>query len=297
MRRRRFLAVSGSALLGHAVSRTGSLELTAEQASVSDLATIERAVGGRLGVVALDVESGARLAHRPSERFPMCSTFKWLLAAQVLARVDSHDEDLDRIIQYGPADLLEYAPITRQHVSDGGMTVSALLKAAVEYSDNTAANLLLATVGGPSALTGFLRHLGDRVTRLDRVEPDLNSAIPGDLRDTTTPEAMAADLRMILLGNALTMSSRDRLIGLLERNTTGAERLRAGFPTTWRVGDKTGTGSNGSTNDVAVVWPGSDSPALIAAFLTQTRAAAADRNAALAQVGRLAAAWIVQARR
>ncbi|HEY3220681.1 MAG TPA: class A beta-lactamase [Gemmatimonadales bacterium] len=297
MMRRRFLAVSGSALLGHALSRTGSLQLTAEQESVSDLATIERAVGGRLGVVALDVESGARLAHRPAERFPMCSTFKWLLAAQVLARADSHDEDLDRIIHYGPGDLLEYAPITRQHVGDGGMTVSALLEAAVEYSDNTAANLLLATVGGPSALTAFLRHIGDRVTRVDRVEPDLNSAIPGDLRDTTTPEAMAADLRVILLGNALTTSSRDRLTGWLERNTTGGERLRAGFPTTWRVGDKTGTGSNGSTNDVAVVWPASDSPALIAAFLTQTRAAAVDRNAALAQVGRFTAAWIARARR
>lgn len=297
MLRRRFLAVSGSALLGHAVSRTGTLQLTTEQESVPDLASIERGVGGRLGVVVLDVKSGARLAHRPAERFPMCSTFKWLLAAQVLARADGNDEDLERIVHYGPGDLLEYAPITRQHVSEGGMTVSALLEAAVAYSDNTAANLLLGTVGGPSALTAFLRHIGDHVTRLDRVEPDLNSAIPGDLRDTTTPEAMVADLRVVLLGNALTLISRDRLTGWLERNTIGAERLRAGVPPTWRLGDKTGTGSNGSTNDVAVVWPASDAPALIAAFLTQTHAAAVDRNAALAQVGRLAAAWIVRARR
>jgi len=145
---------------------------------------MERKLGGRVGVAALDVRTGRRLAYRADERFPMCSTFKWLLAAQVLSRVDAGQEQLARVVPYSKADLLDYAPVTRAHVGEGAMKVKELLAAAIQYSDNTAANLLLSAAGGPAALTSYLRQLGDPSTRLDRMEPDLNSALPGDVRDT-----------------------------------------------------------------------------------------------------------------
>ena len=255
------------------------------------LEEIERRAGGRLGVVAVDMDTGGRITYRADERFPLCSTFKWLLAAQVLSRVDRGDERLERPVPYGPHDLLEYAPVTREHVRAGALSVSALCAAAVQYSDNTAANLLLGTVGGPSRFTTYLRSIGDPVTRLDRIEPELNSATPGDPRDTTTPGAMVDDLRRVLLGNELSGASREQLLGWLLGNTTGAAKLRAGLPPYWRVGDKTGMGANGTTNDVAIVWPARDAPLLIAAYLTESAAPLSDRNDALANVGRLVAEW------
>jgi beta-lactamase class A len=256
------------------------------------LAKIERRVAGRLGVAALDVGAERRLAHRANERFPLCSTFKWLLTAQILARVDRGAERLGRQIPYGPSDLLEYAPVTREHVSEGAMSISALCAAAIQYSDNTAANLLLGTVGGPSGLTACVRGIGDPVTRLDRIESGLNSAVPGDPRDTTTPAAMAANPRRVLRGRALTEPSRERLLDWLVGNTTGDAKLRAGLPTHWRVGDKTGMGANGATNDVAIVWPARKAPILVAAYLTESTAPASERNNALADVGRLIAEWV-----
>lgn len=253
------------------------------------LAEIEKRVGGRLGVVVVDVGTGVRLAHRADERFPMCSTFKWLLAAQVLSRVDRGEERLDRHVPYGPRDLLEYAPVTREHASAGALSVFELCAAIVQYSDNTAANLLLTAVGGPSGFTAYLRSIGDSVTRLDRIEPELNSAAPGDPRDTTTPRAMVEDLRRVLLGRELSDASRRQLLDWLVGNTTGAAKLRAGLPAHWRVGDKTGMGANGATNDVAIAWPGRDAPLLIAAYLSESSAPVSKRNGALADVGRLAA--------
>jgi beta-lactamase class A len=262
-----------------------------EHVRTPDFAAIERRVAGRLGVAVLDVTTGRRLTYRAKERFPMCSTFKWLLAAQVLSHVDSGQERLSRVVPYGQADLLEYAPVARAHVSEGGMTVSDLMAAAIQYSDNTAANLLLQTVGGPSSLTEYLRRIGDRATRLDRIEPDMSSALPGDVRDTTTPGAMVADMNALLLGDRLNRASRDLLLGWLSGNTTGADRLRAGLPTAWRVGDKTGTGGHGTTNDVAIIWPPGRKPLLVAAFLTETNASATARNEVLAGVGRAIALW------
>jgi beta-lactamase class A len=257
-----------------------------------DFGTIERQVAGRLGVAVLDTATGRRLAYRADERFAMCSTFKWLLGAQILARADAGAEQLSRVVPFAVKDLLEYAPVTRVHVREGGMTVSDLVSAAIRYSDNTAANLLLQTVGGPASFTAYLRQLGDRITRLDRVEPDLNSAIPGDARDTTTPNAMVANLRAVLLGDHLRPAARDQLIAWLVSNTTGAEKLRAGLPTTWRVGDKTGMGGHGATNDVAVTWPPKRQPVLLAAYLAETEARVADRNAALANVGHAVGRWV-----
>lgn len=214
------------------------------------------------------------------------STFKWLLAAQVLARVDEGEESLDRVVRYGPGDLLEYAPVTRERVEEGGLSVSELCAAAVQVSDNTAANLLLATVDSPAGFTAYLRTLGDSTTRLDRTEPELNEAAPGDPRDTTTPAAMLEDLRAVLLGDVLAPASRERLIDWMVTSTTGLARLRAGLPEGWRTGDKTGTCGRGTANDVAIIWPPGREPILIAAYLAEAEASYEDCNAALAEVAR-----------
>jgi beta-lactamase class A len=291
---RRDFFVSAVAALAWTGGAAASTRAGAAQGGRDRFSDVERRVGGRLGVVALDVHRDRRLAHRADERFPMCSTFKWLLAAQVLSRVERGEEQLDRPVPFGPRDLLDYAPVTRERVGEGAMSVSALCAAAVEYSDNTAANLLLATVGGPGGLTAYVRSLGDGVTRLDRSEPELNSATPGDPRDTTSPDGMATDLRRVLLGDALSAASRRRLVDWLAGNTTGGAKLRAGLPAGWRVGDKTGMGANGSTNDVAIAWPAPERPVLIAAFLTESAAPASERDGALAEVGRLVADWVAQ---
>src|SRR5688572_13929717 len=257
---------------------------------VEQLAVLERRHGGRLGVAVLDVDSGRRINHRGEERFPMCSTFKWLAAAHVLARVDRGEERLARRVVFGKADLVAYSPVTEQHVGAPGMTMAALCDAAITLSDNTAGNLLLASFGGPAGLTAFARSLGDTRTRLDRIEPELNEAIPGDPRDTTTPAMMLADMRALLLGDVLSAASRKQLSDWLVANRTGDERLRAGFPPGWRVGDKTGTSGNGIANDVAIAWPPGRGPLLVAAYYDGRDATSEQRNAVLADVGRIVAA-------
>lgn len=260
---------------------------------VARLAALERRHGGRLGVAVLDTVDGRRVNHRGEERFPMCSTFKWLAAAQVLARVDRGEERLDRRVVFGKDELVPYSPVTEQHVGAPGMTMAELCDAAVTLSDNTAGNLLLASFGGSAALTAFARSLGDTRTRLDRIEPDLNEAKPGDPRDTTTPAMMLHDLQALLLGDALSAASRARLTDWLVANRTGDERLRAGVPAGWRVGDKTGTSNNGATNDVAILWPPGRGPLLVAAYYAEASAAtSAQRNAVLAEVGRIVAGLV-----
>lgn len=248
--------------------------------------TIEVAVGGRLGVAVLDTGTGELVGHRLDERFAMCSTFKFLAAALVLARVDAGQERLDRRIVVKREALLDWSPVTSQHVGGIGMTLAALCEAAITISDNAAANLLLASFGGPAALTAFARRIGDGVTRLDRTEPTLNEGAPGDPRDTSTPRAMAQTLRSALLGNTLSDASRAQLVQWMRANTTGARRLRAGVPSDWRVADKTGTGRLGTTNDIAVMWPPSRAPLVVVSYLTECTAATDAREAALANVGR-----------
>jgi beta-lactamase class A len=251
-----------------------------------DLVSIEKGVDGRLGVAVLDLETDMRAGHRIDERFPMCSTFKWLLAADILARVDRHEESLERRIVFEPSQLDQYAPITRQHTGRSGMTVAELCEATVTMSDNTAANLLLETLGGPAGFTSFMRQLGDTATRLDRNEPAMSEANPGDPRDTTTPIAMLGNLRQVLLGDALSRASRARLLAWGVGNRTGDARLRAGVPPSWRVADKTGTGGHGTTNDIGVLWPQNRAPILVTVYLTETSAPAHAREAAIAQVTR-----------
>jgi beta-lactamase class A len=252
------------------------------------LTALERTHGGRLGLYALDTGSGRVLAHRADERFLMCSTFKALLAAAVLARVDAGRERLDRRIAYRPAHLLSNSDVSRRHVARGWMTIEEMCAGVVEVSDNTAANLLIDNLGGPGGFTLFMRGLGDPHTRLDRNEPALNR--PYGVFDTTTPRAAAGSLRALLLGETLSAASRARLEGWMRASRTGVRRLRAGVPAGWIVGDKTGSG-DGVSNDLAILRPPGRAPLLVAAYYVHREAKAAQREAVLAEVGRLAAAW------
>ena len=223
----------------------------------------------------------------------MASTFKWMLVALVLKRSDQGQIKLDEPIAYGEADLFPYAPTTRAHVAEGKLSIAALCEAAVELSDNTAANLLLKRVGGAPALTDFLRGTGDRFTRLDRMEMALNSNLPGDPRDTTTPHAMVGTLKRLLLGETLTSGSRDRLIGWMKNCQTGKQRLRAGLPPEWLVGDKTGTGENGAVNDVAIAWPADGrAPILIASYMSGSKAPDDKLSAGHADIARILTAQL-----
>jgi beta-lactamase class A len=261
----------------------------AQSGPEATFAAIEARIGGRIGVAALDTVSGERLAYRANERFAMCSTFKAMAVAAALARVDRGLEHLDRFVRYSQADLLPYAPVTRAHVGAGGMAFGDLCAAAVEQSDNTAANLILESIGGPAGWTHFVRTLGDASSRLDRTEPALNTSIAGDARDTTTPLAMLADLQLVVLGKVLAPASRERLASWMVQCQTGLSRLRAGLPAAWRIGDKTGTGEHGASGDIAVVWRAGDAPVVIASYIRGAHATDAARDQAYAEVGRIVA--------
>ena len=275
MQRSAFLATAGAAAIAPGLAPDAALS------------RIEARTGGRLGVFARDAGSGLTLAHRAGERFPMCSTFKVLAVAAVLARVDRGRERLSRRIAYGESDLLHYSPVARANLRAGAMSLGALCAAALEWSDNAAANLLLAALGGPKAVTRYARSLGDGLTRLDRTEPALNAATPGDPRDTTTPAAMAADWQRLLLGDALRPTTRRFLAVHLDAAKTGLQRIRAGIPHDWRAGDKTGSGDNGTSNDVALLSPPRRAPIVVAAYLTGAAVSGDARDAALAEVGRI----------
>jgi beta-lactamase class A len=259
------------------------------------LAAIEWRIGGRVGVAAFDTGSSAWLAHRPQERFPMCSTFKWLLAAQVLYMDMTLPGFREQQVRFGERDLLDYAPAARANLARGWMTAEEMCEAIVVLSDNTCANRLLTLVEGPRSFNAFLRAGGDAVTRLDRMEPDLNEVPPDDERDTTTPLAMVRSLqRLLTRDDTLSPASREKLIGWMIESPTGRERLRAGLPSDWRVGDKTGTwiGEHNATNDVAIAWPPNRAPIVVAAYLHGSAADLAARNAAHAEIARIVAgAW------
>ncbi|WP_218024507.1 class A beta-lactamase [Nocardia lijiangensis] len=250
------------------------------------LAELERRFDARLGVYALATGTGATIAHRADERFAFCSTFKGLAAAAVLHRNPlSH---LDTVVSYTEADLLKSASVTSRHVATG-MTIRDLCDAAVRFSDGTAGNLLLHDLGGPAELTAYTRGLGDTVTRMDRIEPAITEATPGDPRDTTSPRALGTDYQQIVLGDALPADKRAFLRDLLERNNTGAQRIRAGVPQGWTVADKTGTGDYGTLNDIGIVWPPGSAPLVIALMSSKATVDAPYDQALLAQ----AAAYIV----
>lgn len=288
MNRRNLL--KGAALGAMALAIAPRLHASQLTRAATRLADMEREHGGRLGVAVLDTGSGYRVAHRGDERFLMCSTFKLLLAATLLSRVDDGREWIGRRIVFGKDALLEYAPITKQHVGPPGMTIAELCEAAITLSDNTAANLLLREIGGPSVVTAYARSLGDTSTRLDRIEPFLNR-LDGD-RDTTTPRSMLADMQKLLLGDALSEASRRQLTNWLVGCQTGLQSLRAGFPAGWRIGDKTGQWDGqgiGVNNDVAIVWPPRRKPLLVTAYYMTHTTDVASRKHVLEEVGRIVA--------
>ncbi len=249
------------------------------------LAAMEKALGLRIGLAAVDTANGNSIFYRESERFLMCSTFKVMLVAATLARVDAGQESLNRMIHYQQSDLLDYAPETKKNLAQG-MSVGALCAAAILYSDNSAANLLFAGAGGPPGVTRFARGLGDSRTRFDRVEGALNMP-DGDL-DTTTPTAMLADLKSILLDDALSPASRKQLADWMIVCATGLTRLRAGLPQGWKVGDKTGSGGQGALNDIAIAWPpGNRAPVLICAYTAGNKPDDPGDDHALADIGAL----------
>ena len=268
---------------------TGALLRSVSYANSSDSPS---GVSRTLSFTVTDTTGRLLFGHRADERFAMCSTFKFVAAAAVLSAVDKGDLALDKRIPFGEADLLSYAPVTKKHVAESRLSLEELCAAAVRVSDNTAANLLLARQGGPQALTDWLRTLGDPATRLDRNEPALNDVPPGDERDTTTPEAMARTLQAVVLGKVLSAASRERLQVWMRSSRTGDQRLRAGMPPGWRIGEKTGTGPRGTSNDVGVLWPPGRAPVVLACYLTGSTADGARRDAALAAVGRSVAHWV-----
>ena len=259
---------------GHTISATGSTSRPAASASATSataalakaLDALQDHTGRHIGVYTKDAADGSELSYQADERFPMCSTYKPLCVAAVLDHI-SHD-DLRHKIQYHRADLVDFSPVTSKHVAQG-MTVEQLCAAAIRYSDNTAANLVLAHAGGPAYVTEFLRRLGDPVTRLDRDEPTVNTAIPGDPRDTTTPRAIATDYLQLATTTALHAEAQALLVDWLRTDTTGGGQIRARAPQTWIVGDKTGSGDYGTTNDVAILWPPGRPPVAVA-ILTRT---------------------------
>jgi beta-lactamase class A len=289
--RRRFGTGAFTVLVGSGLGARGATRAAAgfADALAPAIMRIESESGGRLGVAVLDTRTDARFGHRADERFPMCSTFKLLAAAAILARVDDGKERLERRVRFEAGDIVVNSPVTKNRAGGEGMSLDELCEAAMTFSDNTAGNLLLAALGGPAGLTAYARSLGDTVSRLDRIEPELNEARPGDPRDTTTPVAMLANLRVLALGEALSAGSRAQLVRWLIANKTGDTRLRAGLPGGWRVGDKTGAGEQGTTNDVAVIWVPERAPAIVSVYLTQTSASAEQRNGTLAAVGRAVA--------
>lgn len=296
MDRRGVLKVFGA---GMALAASGPLpaiprnsEVLGGGAFAIALARAEARAQGRLGVAVLDLQTGARFARRGDERFAMCSTFKFLLAAAVLHAADRGQLRLAQNLTIRREDLAPNSPAVAPKVG-GTMTVEALCEGTMTQSDNAAANLLLPLIGGPAGFNAFARLIGDRTTRLDRLEPELNMGAPGDPRDTTTPRAMVANLNAALFGPTLSPAARALLIGWLVANRTGGTRLRAGLPAGWRVGDKTGTGENGTVNDIGAIWPSeSRQPILVASYLTEAKASSAIQHAVHADVARAIAAVV-----
>ncbi len=296
--RRGALQLAGASLL---VTTTGARALQPRPSfttTTKALADLERRTGGRLGVGLLDTASGQTTGHRQGERFAMCSTFKMPLAAAILREIDNGRLQADQWVPYGKTDLVAHAPATTHNLAHGGMTVRALAEAAQTTSDNPAANLLLKLIGGPAGFTTILRTTGDTTTRLDRYEPHINGVTGQDVRDTTTPAAMARTTAHLLTSDWLSAGARDTLTAWMVATTTGSLRLRAGLPGDWRAGDKTGTGVapklHDKYNDIAIAWPPGKAPIVITAFL-ETRVSHAEMRdedqAMLAEVGRIATAW------
>lgn len=279
--------VSRRAFTGLVLSLPFATRVFADPAGAQALlAELEKKNGGRLGVAAHDLGSGQKIAHRGDERFALCSTFKHLAAAYVLKRVDAGEEQLDRKVKISKADMVAYSPGAEKHIG-GTMTMAELCEAAITLSDNAAANHILANFGGPAGLTEFLRSIGDEVTRLDRIEPAMNEAAAGTgPRDTTTPNAMNHAMMRLVLGDVLSEISRTQLKDWLLATKTGDARIRAGVPTGWITGDKTGTCKN-AANDTAIVFPPQREPVLISVYYAQSPLSPKGREQVIADAAKI----------
>ena len=288
--RRQFLGHSSvlvlAALSGAALS---PLTLAAEHPGLAEaVRNGERKLQGKIGVSLLDTDTGMGWSHRGDERFAMCSTFKVLACSAILKQVDEGRLSLTQRLTFTQQDVVSYSPISKAFAGKPeGMSLGEICHAAMTYSDNTAANLIISQLGGPQAVTDFARSMGDDISRLDRWETALNTAIDNDPRDTTTPEAMTSNLQRLLLGDVLSTASQQQLGQWLRDNTTGGSRIRKGIPETWQVGDKTGSGDNGTANDVAILWPPGQKPLLLSIYITQAKA---DWNACSAVIAGISAA-------
>lgn len=244
---------------------------TNDEIAQQKLAQLERSANGRIGVSAIDLGSKKQIQYRADERFPVCSTFKAIAVSAILKKSENDKNLLQQKVKYTKEDLVTYSPVTEKHIADG-MTVFDLSEAVMTKSDNTAVNLLMKKIGGPRGVTQFARSIGDTTFRLDRWEPDLGTAIPGNVRDTSTPKAMATTFQKLVIGNVLKASQRDQLQEWLKNNTTGDKKIRAGVPKGYVVGDKTGSGEYGATNDIAIIWPPKNQkPIVIAIYFTQNQ--------------------------
>lgn len=250
------------------------------------LAALEASSGGRLGITAINTANNTRIEYHGDERFPFCSTFKVLAVADILKQSMANKDLLQQRVSYGKDDLVVYSPVTEKHINDG-MTIAELSEATLVYGDNSAANFLMKKLGGPEAVTAFARSIDDTTFKQDRWEPDLNTAIPGDLRDTTTPTAMAGSLRRIALGNVLAPAQREQLLTGMKNSITGNARIRAGVPQGWTVGDRSGSSQYGTTNDIGVIWPPNCQPIVLVVYLTQPKQDAPIREDVIVSATRL----------
>lgn len=292
MHRRNFSAAMACAALGSTALLPKNSFATTQQTQITvALKKLEAKAQGRLGVHMVDSASGQEYGYRSDERFMMLSSFKMLASALVLARADRGEESLERRIRYRKQDLVPWSPVTEAHADGEGLTLAQLCHATITTSDNTAGNLILASYGGPKALTAFARQLGDTVTRLDRNEPELNVRVSAEPLDTTSPRAMAKTMQALLTGSTLSPSSRQLLQQWLLANTTGGKRLKAGIPTGWAIGDKTGTNKTDS-NDIGILLPPQGAPIFVTAYLADSAASSQLRDETLAEVGRLVASTL-----
>jgi beta-lactamase class A len=254
------------------------------------VAVLEQRTGGRIGVSVTDLGTGSAWSHRETERFPIASTFKAFLCGHLLSEVDAGTVDLQTPIRFEASELESYSPVTKDRVGGKGMSLFELCEAATATSDNTATNLVMRATGGPQALSAFMRSIGDKTTRLDRYEPELNDVGPGEERDTTSPQAAAESLRALVLGDALGQERRRQLESWLVANQVGGPLLRASFPKEWRIADRTGAGEYGSRGVIAIIWPTKETstatgPLAVAVYLTGTTLTLQERNAVIAEIG------------
>lgn len=274
-----YFSLAAVLLLHH----TGAIAHTNEIITVAQ--HLEEKFNAQLGLAVLDLESGQRWEYQADQRFPINSTFKTLACAALLQQVDDGTEKLTRELTFPESELVTYSPITTEYAGRRAIALGELCMATMSMSDNTAANLILKVLGGPEGLTAFTRRIGDKMTRIDRWETQLNTAIPGDLRDTTTPNAMVDNLHRLLFSDLLSRSSRDQLLRWLKSNRVADDLFRAVIPQGWSIADRTGAGGYGSRSITAVLFPPNRKPIIAAVYLTRTERSFAERNKAIAEIG------------